>query len=73
MVDINEIKRCTLQAMMKDDLLMQGLVLKGGNALQSTTDRTVFVLLSIECSEYVFFNALTSVKPQNPHRSNRYL
>lgn len=34
MVDINEIKRCTLQAMMKDDLLMQGLVLKGGNALQ---------------------------------------
>ena len=33
MVDINEIKRCTLQAMMKDDLLMQGLVLKGGNEI----------------------------------------
>ena len=40
MVDINEIKRCTLQAMMKDDLLMQGLVLKGGNALQLAYDIT---------------------------------
>lgn len=40
MTDINEIKRCTLQAMMKDDLLMQGLVLKGGNALQLAYDIT---------------------------------
>ncbi len=40
MKDINEIKRCTLQAMMKDELLMQGLVLKGGNALQLAYDIT---------------------------------
>lgn len=40
MVNINEIKRITLQAMMKDDLLMQGLVLKGGNALQLAYDIT---------------------------------
>lgn len=40
MVGINEIKRCTLQAMMKDGLLMQGLVLKGGNALQLAYDIT---------------------------------
>ena len=40
MADINDIKRCTLQAMMKDELLMQGLVLKGGNALQLAYDIT---------------------------------
>ena len=40
MVVINEIKKYTLQAMMKDDLLMQGLVLKGGNALQLAYDIT---------------------------------
>ena len=40
MVDINEIKRCTLQAMMKDDLLMQGLVLKGRNTKQLAYDIT---------------------------------
>ena len=40
MVDINEIKRCTLQAMMKDDLLMQGMVLNGGIALQLAYDIT---------------------------------
>ncbi len=40
MVDINEIKRCKLQAMMKDDMLMQGLVVKGGNALQLEYDIT---------------------------------
>ena len=34
MVDINEIKRCTLQAMMKNDLLMKGLMLIGGNELK---------------------------------------
>lgn len=40
MANINEIKRLTLQAMMRDDLLMQGLVLKGGNALQLAYDIT---------------------------------
>lgn len=39
-MSIDEIKRLTLQALMSDDILMQGLVLKGGNALQLAYDIT---------------------------------
>lgn len=40
MVSIDDIKRLTLRALMADDILMQGLVLKGGNALQLAYDIT---------------------------------
>lgn len=56
MVDINEIKRVTLQAMMKDDLLMQGLVLKGGNALQLAYDITNRGSIDIDFSMEKEFN-----------------
>lgn len=39
-LDIDSIKRLTLKALMSDDILMQGLVLKGGNALQLAYDLT---------------------------------
>ncbi|WP_175631616.1 nucleotidyl transferase AbiEii/AbiGii toxin family protein [Bacteroides acidifaciens] len=38
MANIDDIKRLTLRALMADDILMQGLVLKGGNALQLAYD-----------------------------------
>lgn len=56
MEDINEIKRVTLQAMMKDDLLMQGLVLKGGNALQLAYDITNRGSIDIDFSMENEFN-----------------
>lgn len=40
MINIEDIKRLTLRALMADDILMQGLVLKGGNALQLAYDIT---------------------------------
>lgn len=40
MDNMNEIKLATLRALMSDDILMQGLVLKGGNALQLAYDIT---------------------------------
>lgn len=40
MINIDDIKRLTLRALMADDILMQGLVLKGGNALQLAYDIT---------------------------------
>ncbi|MGL5279994.1 MAG: nucleotidyl transferase AbiEii/AbiGii toxin family protein [Cetobacterium sp.] len=40
MENINDIKLATLRALMKDDILMSGLVLKGGNALQLAYDIT---------------------------------
>lgn len=40
MINIEDIKRLTLRALMTDDILMQGLVLKGGNALQLAYDIT---------------------------------
>lgn len=40
MVNIDDIKKLTLRALMADDILMQGLVLKGGNALQLAYDIT---------------------------------
>lgn len=40
MNNMNEIKLATLRALMSDDILMQGLVLKGGNALQLAYDIT---------------------------------
>lgn len=40
MLTIDEIKKTTLRALMNDDILMSGLVLKGGNALQLAYDIT---------------------------------
>lgn len=40
MVSIDDIKKTTLRALMSDDVLMQGLILKGGNALQLAYDIT---------------------------------
>lgn len=40
MINIDEIKKITLKALMADEVLMQGLVLKGGNALQLAYDIT---------------------------------
>lgn len=40
MITIDDIKKMTLRALMSDEILMQGLVLKGGNALQLAYDIT---------------------------------
>lgn len=50
MNNMNEIKLATLRALMSDDILMQGLVLKGGNALQLAYDITDRVSIDIDFS-----------------------
>lgn len=65
MVTIDDIKRMTLRALMSDDILMQGLVLKGGNALQLAYDITSRGSIDIDFSmENEFsekdFNRLTN-------------
>ncbi len=39
-MDLDKIKKLTLRALMSDEILMQSLVLKGGNALQLVYDIT---------------------------------
>lgn len=66
MASLNDIKKITLRALMSDDLLMHGLVLKGGNALQLAYDLTNRGSVDIDFSmENEFsekdFNRLTNV------------
>ena len=70
MVNIEEIKKLTMQAMMADEILMKGLVLKGGNALQLAYEITDRGSIDIDFSmEEEFsekdFNRLTRVFNEN--------
>lgn len=69
-MNIDDIKRLTLRGIMADDLMMQGLILKGGNALQLAYDITDRGSIDIDFSMEKDFAQQDLDRIENAFRSN---